>query len=358
MKVSLLSLLFLCCFSLLHGQPPAPDFTVTDSDGQQHQLYADHLNQGKTVVLKLFFTYCPPCNAIAPLMEPFYQSWGAGTADMEMISLSNKADDLNTVVAAYKNMHGHSFPGVGANGGSLSAIIPYTNGTYGTFFGTPTFVVIAPDGTVNYNVRGPNQQATIAALDAAVAATGAVKPPVSYTAAGNVLLPNGSALPEASILVEGNPDTLAVSGPGGQFSFTSLFDQEDTYYLSGSRDFNPRNGISTLDIVLMSRHILGIDTFPSTLQLIAADVNRDRKITTLDLIFLRRLILGIDQELADQPSWIFLDPNYQFAMPRKPFDEVYDGLAAKIPFSVQSPGPLNLLGIKIGDVDFSADPAE
>jgi thiol-disulfide isomerase/thioredoxin len=358
MKTSLLSLLFIGCSSLLWGQP-APDFTVTDSDGQQHQLYADHLDQGKTVVIKVFFTYCPPCNAIAPLLEPFYQSWGAGTADMEMISLSTRPDDLNAAVTAYKNLHGLSSPGVGADGGSVAAVTPYTNGTYGLFFGTPTFVVIAPDGTVNYNVRGPNQQATIAALDAAVAATGAVKPPLSYTAAGSVLLPSGDPLPQTALMLESSTDTIAISDASGQFAYTGLFEQGTTHYLTGSRNFNHRNGISTLDIVLISRHILGIDTLPSTLQLIAADVNGDGNITTLDLIFLRRLILGIDEVLPNgQLSWIFIDPNYQFVQPRKPFEEVYNGQAAKVPFNLQSPGPLDLLGVKVGDVDFSADPLE
>jgi hypothetical protein len=39
--------------------------------------------------------------------------------------------------------------------------------------GTPTFVVIAPNGTVNYDVFGFNFQGTIDAIDAAIAATGA-----------------------------------------------------------------------------------------------------------------------------------------------------------------------------------------
>jgi len=51
----------------------APDFTVTDIDGQVHHLYADYLNQGKTVMIKIMFTTCPPCHSIAPFMEPLYQ---------------------------------------------------------------------------------------------------------------------------------------------------------------------------------------------------------------------------------------------------------------------------------------------
>ncbi|MBK8704908.1 MAG: redoxin domain-containing protein [Saprospiraceae bacterium] len=57
--------LFLFASTALKSQP-APNFTLTDSDGQSHNLYTDYLDQGKTVVIKFFFTTCPPCNAMAP----------------------------------------------------------------------------------------------------------------------------------------------------------------------------------------------------------------------------------------------------------------------------------------------------
>ncbi len=72
-----------------YGQQ-APDFTVTDTDGQVHHLYADYLNQGKTVMIKIFFTTCPPCNSIAPQMEPFYKEWGAGQNDVEFFEMTDK----------------------------------------------------------------------------------------------------------------------------------------------------------------------------------------------------------------------------------------------------------------------------
>ena len=151
----------------------APDFTVTDSWGHTHSLYADYLNQGKTVVLKIFYVACPPCNSIAPFLEPLYQDWGGGEADVQFIELSIKQNDTDAMVNTYKSTHGTTYPAAGGQGSSVAATVPYTNGTFGLWTGTPTFIVIAPDGTVDYDVYGIGNTGTVAALDAAIAATGA-----------------------------------------------------------------------------------------------------------------------------------------------------------------------------------------
>src|SRR5688572_21548352 len=83
----------------------APDFTVTDVDGQVHHLYADYLNQGKSVMIKIMFTTCPPCNSIAPLMEPFYQEWGAGEYDVEFFEMTDKSFDTDPLMIAYANQY-------------------------------------------------------------------------------------------------------------------------------------------------------------------------------------------------------------------------------------------------------------
>jgi len=161
----------------------APDFTITDSHGNEHTLYADYLNQGKTVMIKIFFTTCPPCIAIAPYIQPLYEDWGEGNYDVEFFELSNKNFDTNVLVNAYQANHGQTFPGAGVEGGSLAAVAPYEQGQFGPFYGTPTFIVIAPDGTMDYDVRGFNNAETIAMLDAAIAATGAMQPECSVTVA-------------------------------------------------------------------------------------------------------------------------------------------------------------------------------
>ena len=59
------------------------------------------------------------------------------------------------------------------------------------------------------------------------------------------------------------------------------------------------NGVSTLDMVLIQRHILGIVPFDKEELEIAGDINNDGYISVYDLALLRRLILGINNFITE-----------------------------------------------------------
>lgn len=59
------------------------------------------------------------------------------------------------------------------------------------------------------------------------------------------------------------------------------------------------SGVSTLDLVMIQRHILGISPFENTFQKLAADVSGDNKISTFDLFLLRQLILGFTPQFKN-----------------------------------------------------------
>ena len=117
---------------------------------------------------------------------------------------------------------------------------------------------------------------------------------------------------------------------------------------------NPLNGVSAYDLVLISKHILGLSKL-SAPQLIAADANRDGKVTTYDIVLLRQLILGIIPELPGGVSWRFWPYDYEFPDPDNPFSPPFPE-RIEVPRSADPvPNRFMFFGVKIGDVNYSAD---
>ena len=129
----------------------------------------------------------------------------------------------------------------------------------------------------------------------------------------------------------------------------------DNFEVKPFKNDNPLNGVTTYDLVLIHKHILGLEMLDSPYKILAADANMDGKVTLNDLILLRRLILGIDNALPHGKSWRFVPYNYVFPFPDDPFHEPFP---EKITVT-QSDNPLDFSpfefrGIKIGDVNGSA----
>jgi hypothetical protein len=79
------------------------------------------------------------------------------------------------------------------------------------------------------------------------------------------------------------------------------------------------NGVSTFDLVTITKHILGVEALDSPYKLLAADVNNSQSITTSDLIQIRKLILNIDDEFSQSSSWIFFSKDHSFENPADPW---------------------------------------
>ena len=103
------------------------------------------------------------------------------------------------------------------------------------------------------------------------------------------------------------------------------------------------DGVSTLDLVKIQKHLLGIEEFDSPYKRIAADANNNMDISATDLLELRKLILRITTTLPNNTSWRFVKADYVFPDPTDPwpFDEI------------SNLDQLNFIGIKVGDVNGS-----
>lgn len=318
----------------------APDFKITTTDDKEINLYNDFLNQGKAVVIELFFVDCPTCQTFAPFISNLHKKMVEREIAVEFVSLSVVTYDTDETVNEFKERFDHDWHFAHAGRGSLEASEPYTNGTYGTYFGAPTVVVIAPDGTVNYirRVFGNNDEyidnIETAIIDAQTAFNENGPPTAIIT--GGINTTDGKGLGGVSAKLTGAVDTTIISDANGFFETGNLVAAED-YTLSLEKNSDPVNGVTTLDIVIISKHILGIDTFTTDYQHIAADVNRSGAVTTFDLVQIRQLILGINDSFSNAPSWVF-DP-------------------AEVNLtSLTELGTLSFTGIKIGDLNGSADP--
>ncbi|HJW28005.1 MAG TPA: hypothetical protein VJ508_02020, partial [Saprospiraceae bacterium] len=99
-----------------------------------------------------------------------------------------------------------------------------------------------------------------------------------------------------------------------------------------------RNGVNTLDLVKIQKHLLGIDRFTQPYQFIAADANHSAGISAIDLVVLRKLILGLTDTLPGNKSWRF-------------FDTLPGGAGNNVIASESEQDHKDFIGVKIGDVN-------
>lgn len=118
------------------------------------------------------------------------------------------------------------------------------------------------------------------------------------------------------------------------------------------KDDNPLNGVTTFDLVLISRHILGLQALDSPYKIIAADANRSNSLTTSDIIELRKLILGIYAKLPNNTSWRFVNAGFVFPAPSNPFQAAFS--EGRSWGEIIASSTADFYGLKIGDVNCSA----
>ena len=169
---------------------------------------------------------------------------------------------------------------------------------------------------------------------------------------GRIFTETDDMLPEVMVELDGltlNDELMTVAD--GFYAFENL-PLGQTYRVTPTRDGDDKNGISTLDLVIMQRHILGLQKLDTPYKIIAADINNDNKVNGIDLIELRKLILGLYAEYPLSNSWRMVDADYDFVDSSNPF-------ATDIPEEYVVRGLevdriIDFIGVKVGDVNGSA----
>ena len=157
-----------------------------------------------------------------------------------------------------------------------------------------------------------------------------------------------------------SPIAMTQSTMTGEYGICGSCEKCQFFDITPIEDDNHINGVSTFDLVLISKHILGIEPLTSLYKMIAADANKSGSITTFDIVELRKLILGVYTELPNNTSWRFVPKSHIFPNPLNPFQEAFPEkiLIDFNNFPVINPPPaihpFDFVAIKIGDLNGNA----
>ena len=204
----------------------APDFTVTDVNGNTYSLHA-RTAQGQYVLLDFFFTTCPPCQSTTPIFNELHEKYGCNEGDLFCVSVD--IGDSDQEVIDFENTYGGSFshaPAVsGLTGGGNAVNSTYSPAAY------PTYVLIGPDNKfINIDIWPVSSVASfeaafptgsgITAQSCAVAVDPALEAPIPVT-----LYPNpasNSTKLQLNFPVDGNAEVRVFDLAGAQIHAIDL----------------------------------------------------------------------------------------------------------------------------------------
>jgi len=168
---------------------------------------------------------------------------------------------------------------------------------------------------------------------------------------GKIYTEFGSAVEDAEVRIKHLDNEMMMTQSGGNYAFDLT--GSANYTVVPSKNNNVLNGVSTFDLVKITKHILGTEKFASPYQYVAADVNASGEVSTFDIIQLRKLILNLSTEFPNgNPSWRFVDAGYEFTSDNPSAEEFPEqievsNLSGTIP-------DLDFIAVKIGDINGSA----
>ena len=134
---------------------------------------------------------------------------------------------------------------------------------------------------------------------------------------GKIETANQQAICDASVQLFDDNGTLISSvntDQTGTFSHDNI-PSDQTYILLVEKDGNILNGLSTFDLVLMEKHLMGETLIEDAFALYATDVDDSNSLSIFDMIAVRKYILTID-ESRPLRNWYFFnsDANVQDAL--------------------------------------------
>ncbi|MCB0557399.1 MAG: hypothetical protein H6573_26525 [Lewinellaceae bacterium] len=173
--------------------------------------------------------------------------------------------------------------------------------------------------------------------------------PLFLSVDGRVIREDGVPIEDVQVNLSSPTSSSVFTNVQGSYSFFGL-SEGDSIRITPEINSSYTENVSTQDLVLISRHILGVQPLGSPYKMIAADVNNSKSITTLDLIMLRRLLLGMDIEFEANTSWRFVRLDYAFPEPSNPWAEPFPERIDINGLPAAGAQNLDFVAVKVGDV--------
>ena len=170
---------------------------------------------------------------------------------------------------------------------------------------------------------------------------------------GKIATENNEGIDDIEVALKNmstSSETKFMTQNHGEYIFTGV-DVFDPKSIGAYKNNDILNGVSTLDLVIIQRHILGIQKIVSPYRLLAADINNSKAVSAGDLVSLRKVVLGVTNEFDNNTSWRFVPTSYVFSDPGFPFD-----FPEKINLDsiFEDKANVNFTAVKVGDVNNSA----
>ena len=170
---------------------------------------------------------------------------------------------------------------------------------------------------------------------------------------GYVSTEEGNMVKDVNIAINNMQDeivVLAKTNNDGSFVAEGMQTFQD-FMVKPYKNDDYSNGVTTLDLVLIQKHVLGTKLLTSPYKIIAADINNSSNITASDLIQLRKVILGLTEGFPNNESWRFVEENHLFPDASQPWNFPEEIRVNEL-FLDQMEN--NFVGIKVGDINNSA----
>lgn len=117
---------------------------------------------------------------------------------------------------------------------------------------------------------------------------------------------------EINITANATGEFLTFTNHNGNYVFENLMEGDDYTVEPEADPAVDLSRVTTGDLILISRHILQLETFSEPYQYVAADVTADQNINILDMIAIRRVILGLALDYNNSDSWKFISAAHDF----------------------------------------------